>query len=71
MLDTASTAPAVADPIDLCEAWFQINKRSGDILTKETATDMVKLNVGREKQGCPYEEPPKPKQRVANAKATS
>lgn len=69
--DTVPIVP-VSDPVDICEAWKQINKRKGDILSAETARTMVENNVGREALGCPYEPPPKPsKQRVAKARATS
>lgn len=68
---TPSIAPAVADPIDICEAWKQINVRKADVLSAETAKVVVENNVGREALGCPYEEPPKrAPQRVAT-RATS
>ena len=64
---TPSIAPAVADPIDICEAWRQINVRKGDVLSTDTARAVVENNVGREAMGCDYEPPPKV--RVAGAKS--
>ena len=60
----APTVP-VADPVDLCEIWRQANIRKGDKLTKETAAELVALNVGRESMGCPYEPPPKAKKETS------
>lgn len=64
---TASTAPVadLADVPDLCEIWRQANIRKGDKLTKETAAELVALNVGRESMGCPYEPPPKAKKETS------
>ncbi len=53
-----NVAPA-ADPIDICEAWKQINVRRTDVLSAETAKSVVENNVGREAMGCDYEPPPK------------
>lgn len=63
--DTARIVP-VSDPVEICEAWRQINIRRSDVLSTDTAKSVVENNVGREALGCPYEEPPKAsKQRVA------
>jgi hypothetical protein len=55
---TANTAPIV-EPVEICDAWVQINKRKSDKLTEETATAIAKNNAGREALGCPYEPPPR------------
>ena len=55
---TARTVP-VSDPVDICEAWRQINIKRGDVLSSETARAVVENNVGREAMGCDYEPPPR------------
>ncbi len=49
----------VSDPVDICEAWKQINVRRADVLSAETRRAVVENNVGREAMGCDYEPPPK------------
>jgi hypothetical protein len=52
-VDTAQTV----EPSKICKPWKQINIRTADKLTPETAGEIEQNNVGREAFGCPYEPP--------------